>query len=88
MIELLQERLERYEISDSAQQEQALKEIFQELILYALWRNDFFEVAAFQGGTCLRILYGLPRFSEGLDCSTSTTLSGPRQLKWPVGEWF
>ena len=94
MIELLQERLERYEISDSAQQEQALKEILQELILYALWRNDFFEVAAFQGGTCLRILYGLPRFSEDLDfilCSPdpefrwSKILSGVAQVLQEFG---
>lgn len=67
MIELLQERLQGYKPADSAEQEQALKEILQELILYALWRQDFFEQAAFQGGTCLRILYGLPRFSEDLD---------------------
>lgn len=67
MIELLQEKLESYRVSDSVHQEQALKEILQELILYALWRNDFFDVAAFQGGTCLRILYDLPRFSEDLD---------------------
>jgi len=32
-----------------------------------LWRAGFFEVAAFQGGTSLRILHGLPRFSEALD---------------------
>jgi predicted nucleotidyltransferase component of viral defense system len=67
MIELLQERLARYPVADSAQQTQSLKEILQEMVLYALWRNDFFELAAFQGGTCLRILYGLPRFSEDLD---------------------
>ena len=36
-------------------------------MLYALWRNGFFDVAAFQGGTSLRILYGLPRFSEHMD---------------------
>ena len=67
MIELLQERLARYKAADPVQQEQALKEILQELTLYALWRAEFFELAAFQGGTCLRILYGLPRFSEDLD---------------------
>lgn len=67
MIELLQERLAQYKLVDAVQQEQALKEILQELILYGLWRQDFFERAAFQGGTCLRILYGLPRFSEDLD---------------------
>ena len=30
-------------------------------------RSGFFRVAAFQGVTCLRILYGLERFSEDLD---------------------
>lgn len=58
MIELLQQRLAQYAI-DGAEQ--------QELTLYALWREGFFQVAAFQGGTCLRILYRLPRFSEDLD---------------------
>lgn len=67
MIELLQERLARYKAPDMLAEEQALKEILQELILYALWRNEFFEIAAFQGGTSLRILYDLPRFSEDMD---------------------
>lgn len=67
MIELLQERLASYQAVDGAAEEQALKEILQELVLYALWRNDFFDFAAFQGGTSLRILYGLPRFSEDMD---------------------
>ncbi|MFA7019139.1 MAG: nucleotidyl transferase AbiEii/AbiGii toxin family protein, partial [Sphaerochaetaceae bacterium] len=30
-------------------------------------RTDFFNHAAFQGGTCLRIFHGLNRFSEDLD---------------------
>ncbi|MEO8723359.1 MAG: nucleotidyl transferase AbiEii/AbiGii toxin family protein, partial [Sphingobium sp.] len=30
-------------------------------------RADFFDCALFQGGTSLRILHGLPRFSEDLD---------------------
>jgi len=34
-----------------------------------LWRAKFFENAAFYGGTALRILYGLNRFSEDLDFS-------------------
>lgn len=67
MIEFLQQRLSRDTIDGAEQQEQALKEMLQELTLYALWRKGFFQVAAFQGGTCLRILYGLPRFSEDLD---------------------
>ena len=49
------------------EQENALKEIAQELALMALSRSGFFKLAAFQGGTCLRILHGLNRFSEDLD---------------------
>ena len=67
MIELLQDRLAQFAIDGAEQQEQALKEMLQELTLYALWREGFFKIAAFQGGTSLRILYGLPRFSEDLD---------------------
>ncbi|MCX6179010.1 MAG: nucleotidyl transferase AbiEii/AbiGii toxin family protein [Chlorobiales bacterium] len=67
MIELLRKRLERYAAADARAEEQALKEILQEVTLYALWRADFFELAAFQGGTSLRILNSLPRFSEDLD---------------------
>src|ERR1700733_4609306 len=47
----------------------ALHEIIQELALVGLWRSKFFEVGAFYGGTSLRILYGLDRFSEDLDFS-------------------
>lgn len=67
MIDLLRKRLQHYSASNAVQEEQALKEILQEVALYALWRGDFFEIAAFQGGTSLRILHGLPRFSEDLD---------------------
>ncbi len=67
MIKLIQQRLDRYQASDVLAEQQALKEIIQELALYALWRADFFTVAAFQGGTSLRILHDLPRFSEDLD---------------------
>jgi predicted nucleotidyltransferase component of viral defense system len=37
--------------------------------LLGLWRARFFEHAAFYGGTALRILHGLDRFSEDLDFS-------------------
>lgn len=67
MIGLLRQRLQTYAAGNAVQEQQALKEILQELALYALWRGGFFEVAAFQGGTSLRILHGLPRFSEDLD---------------------
>lgn len=67
MIDVLRQRLASYALTDARQQEQALKEILQEVALYGLWRAGFFEVAAFQGGTSLRLLYGLHRFSEDLD---------------------
>lgn len=66
MIELIQRRLDGYNATSPVEEEQALKEILQEIALYALWRADFFELAAFQGGTSLRILHKLPRFSEDL----------------------
>lgn len=44
----------------------------QELTLIGLWRAKFFEHAAFYGGTALRILYGLDRFSEDLDFTVTT----------------
>jgi len=37
--------------------------------LLGLWRSKFFERAAFYGGTALRILYGMDRYSEDLDFS-------------------
>ena len=67
MIELIQQRMDSYKASNPVEEEQATKEILQEVALYSLWRAGFFEVAAFQGGTCLRILHKLPRFSEDLD---------------------
>lgn len=67
MIEIIQQRLDSYQAQNTLAEEQALKEILQEIALYGLWRGGFFDVAAFQGGTSLRILYQLSRFSEDLD---------------------
>ncbi len=67
MIELIQQQLDSYKTTNPVEEEQATKEIMQGVALYSLWRADFFKIAAFQGGTSLRILHGLPRFSEDLD---------------------
>ncbi len=67
MIEIIREKLRQYAAQSAIEEENAVKEILQEVVLYALWRGDFFDVALFQGGTSLRILHGLPRFSEDLD---------------------
>ena len=67
MLSIIEQRLKKYEINTETQQENALKEITQEIILGALAKVNFFEVGIFHGGTSLRILYGLERFSEDLD---------------------
>lgn len=67
MIDIIKEKLRRYEATNTLEEANAVKEILQEIALYALWRAGFFERALFQGGTSLRILHGLPRFSEHLD---------------------
>jgi len=66
-IEIIQERLESYACKSMLEEEQALREITQEIILANLGRTDFFRRAGFQGGTCLRIFHSLNRFSEDLD---------------------
>lgn len=52
--------------------ENALREISQRIILYALSETSFFKNVAFYGGTCLRIFHGLDRFSEDLDFQVTT----------------
>ncbi len=66
-VKIVQERLETYHCRSSLEEEQALREITQEIVLAALGRTNFFEQAGFQGGTCLRIFHSLNRFSEDLD---------------------
>jgi len=69
MRELVAQMFAKYDCQRVEDATRALREILQELALLGLWRAKFFEKAAFYGGTALRILYGLDRFSEGLDFS-------------------
>ena len=64
---VLKDMLTRYQCKTDEDYHNALKEIIQDIALLGLWRAKFFEHAAFYGGTALRILYGLDRFSEDLD---------------------
>ena len=66
-IDIIQKRLDGYRCASRQDEEQALREITQEVALAALSRTDFFTHAVFQGGTCLRVFYALNRFSEDLD---------------------
>jgi len=47
----------------------ATHEVMQQIALAGLARGGFFEKAAFYGGTCLRLLHGMRRFSEDMDFS-------------------
>src|SRR3972149_50891 len=69
MHQALATMLKKYQCHTEIDYINALKEIFQEIALLGLWRAKFYEHAAFYGGTALRILYGLDRFSEDIDFS-------------------
>ncbi|MCO4755122.1 MAG: nucleotidyl transferase AbiEii/AbiGii toxin family protein [Bacteriovoracaceae bacterium] len=71
MKDIIQHRLDsHYNLKTAEDELNALKEITQEVALYALYEVGFFEKACFMGGTCLRIIHSLDRFSEDLDFST------------------
>lgn len=76
MHEAIARMLSKYETRSLDDSLQALREIIQEVALLGLWRSKFFDKAAFYGGTALRILYGLDRFSEDLDFSLLEPIEG------------
>ncbi len=57
------------------EQQQLLREQLQHLILQEMDRMGFFENICFLGGTALRILHNLNRFSEDLDFSSQAGIS-------------
>ncbi len=69
MHEALAQMISKYECRRLEDTVRALREIMQQIALLGLWRSKFFENAAFYGGTAMRVLYGLDRFSEDLDFS-------------------
>ncbi|MCX6349893.1 MAG: nucleotidyl transferase AbiEii/AbiGii toxin family protein [Candidatus Aureabacteria bacterium] len=69
MNEAVQQMIEHYSCRTRDDYVDALREILQQIALLGLWRSKFFEHAAFYGGTALRVLYGLDRYSEDLDFS-------------------
>lgn len=66
---MIKEWIAEYNPRNEEEALSALREIMQEIVLAGLSRTDFYEKAAFYGGTALRIFYGLDRFSEDLDFS-------------------
>jgi len=61
--------LSAYDLSTEQKKRNAIFEVNQQVILSGLYNGGFFDVAAFYGGTCLRIFHGLQRFSEDIDFS-------------------
>ncbi len=56
-------------INDPGQRLNKLREYLQALVLRSLHESEAFRSLAFVGGTALRFLHNLPRFSEDLDFS-------------------
>ena len=57
-----------------------LREELHHLLLQETDRQGGFSHLCFVGGTALRVLYGLDRFSEDLDFSTSVSVKKPFEL--------
>ena len=72
MIEVLKQKIENYPGSVNDKYN-ALREFLQLLILKKIDEAGYFQHIAFVGGTALRILYDLKRFSEDLDFSLIKT---------------
>ncbi len=69
MNEIYSQMLSAYEQTTEQQKRNATFEVNQQIILAGLYNGGFFDVAAFYGGTCLRIFHNLQRFSEDMDFS-------------------
>ncbi len=64
---VLSARIRDYAPANVVEQENVLQELMQHYVLSSLSRAGLFAEAMFHGGTCLRIVCGLNRFSEDLD---------------------
>ena len=69
MVNLFTEKFNSYNATNKDEYINALREMVQEIALYSLSNTNFFDKAAFCGGTSLRIFYYLDRASEDLDFS-------------------
>jgi len=66
---IFDQMLAPYKLQTTNDRTNALHEVMQQITLAGLQRGGFFNKAAFYGGTCLQIFYGLNRFSEDMDFS-------------------
>ena len=59
--EIYDNMLSAYGVTTEQERRNAIFEVNQQVILAGLYNGGFFDVAAFYGGTCLRIFHGLPQ---------------------------
>lgn len=87
--------LSAYDLSTEQKKRNAIFEVNQQIILAGLYNGGFFNVAAFYGGTCLRIFHGLQRFSEDMAFSLfwhlttnliSRNIFSPSSMNLPLWE--
>jgi predicted nucleotidyltransferase component of viral defense system len=77
--DVLKARFDQYAPANATEQENMLKETMQHYILASLSKHGLFSEAIFHGGTCLRIVNGMRRFSEDLDFLLKTP---DARFKW------
>lgn len=65
--DVVEHRIKEYNPQNEIERDNVLQEIIQHYILANLSKTGFFSFAEFHGGTFLRIIHGLDRFSEDLD---------------------
>lgn len=61
--------MSQYTLNSANDRRNATYEVMQQIVLAGLYRGGFFEHAAFYGGTCLRMMHGVERYSEDMDFS-------------------
>jgi predicted nucleotidyltransferase component of viral defense system len=64
---VLSAKIREYAPTNALEQDNVLQELMQHYILASLSRAGLFSEAVFHGGTCLRIVNNINRFSEDLD---------------------
>lgn len=79
---LFEQMLKSFNPQTSEDYHNAVHEIMQQISLAGLARGGFFNYAAFYGGTCLHLFYGLTRFSEDLDFSLTIKNEGFKLEKY------
>ncbi len=65
--DVLNARIHEYAPASALEQENVLQELMQHMVLVSLSRAGMFSEAVFHGGTCLRVIHGMSRFSEDLN---------------------